>query len=58
MGKTSLADVRCASDDVDAQAGFPEASWSAEDERRLVRKIDFRIFPILIVLFILKFIDR
>lgn len=46
-----------ASDDVD----LPTTSyldWTASDERGLVRKIDLRIFPILIVLFILNFIDR
>lgn len=34
------------------------ASWDAEDEKRLVRKLDIRIFPVIIVLFILNFIDR
>lgn len=32
--------------------------WTQADEKALVRKIDFRIFPILILLFILNFIDR
>lgn len=34
------------------------SSWSAEDEKKLVRKLDFRIFPVIIILFILNFIDR
>lgn len=34
------------------------ASWNAEDEKKLVRKLDIRIFPVIIVLFILNFIDR
>ncbi|CAK4022668.1 major facilitator superfamily transporter [Lecanosticta acicola] len=33
-------------------------AWTREEERQLVRKLDFRIFPIIIVLFILNFIDR
>lgn len=33
-------------------------SWSAADENKLVRKLDFRIFPVIIILFILNFIDR
>ncbi|KAF2166180.1 hypothetical protein M409DRAFT_23369 [Zasmidium cellare ATCC 36951] len=33
-------------------------SWSAEDEKQLVRKLDIRIFPVIIILFILNFIDR
>lgn len=32
--------------------------WSAEDEKQLVRKLDMRIFPVIIILFILNFIDR
>ena len=32
--------------------------WTEADERALVRKIDLRIFPMLILLFILNFIDR
>lgn len=33
-------------------------TWSAQDGRKLVRKLDVRIFPILVLLFILNFIDR
>lgn len=33
-------------------------SWTPADERALVRKIDLRIFPMLITLIILNFIDR
>ncbi|KAL4933995.1 uncharacterized protein BDV17DRAFT_72169 [Aspergillus undulatus] len=33
-------------------------TWTAEDERALRWKIDLRVFPVLIVLFILNFIDR
>ncbi|ETN40837.1 uncharacterized protein HMPREF1541_05117 [Cyphellophora europaea CBS 101466] len=33
-------------------------SWSDADEKKLVRKMDLRIFPIMIILFILNFIDR
>jgi MFS family permease len=39
-------------------AGEGEAEWSAQDERALVRKIDVRIFPVMVFLFILNFIDR
>ncbi|EME85985.1 uncharacterized protein MYCFIDRAFT_81945 [Pseudocercospora fijiensis CIRAD86] len=35
-----------------------ETSWTADEERHLVRKLDIRIFPAIIVLFILNFIDR
>ena len=37
-------------------AGSP--TWDPAVEKALVRKIDLRIFPIMIVLFILNFIDR
>jgi fucose permease len=33
-------------------------SWTGKEEKALVRKIDIRIFPVLILLFILNFIDR
>ena len=33
-------------------------SWDASTEKRLVRKIDLRIFPVMVILFILNFIDR
>ncbi|KAI8219231.1 MFS transporter prlL [Colletotrichum sp. SAR 10_86] len=33
-------------------------NWDPATEKALVRKIDLRIFPVMIVLFILNFIDR
>ncbi|KAI9735006.1 MAG: hypothetical protein M1834_002089 [Cirrosporium novae-zelandiae] len=33
-------------------------TWTQKDEKLLVRKIDFRIFPVMVILFILNFIDR
>lgn len=33
-------------------------SWTAQDERALRLKIDLRIFPALVILFILNFLDR
>ncbi|KAL1872319.1 hypothetical protein VTK73DRAFT_1550 [Phialemonium thermophilum] len=33
-------------------------TWDSRAEKALVRKIDLRIFPVMIVLFILNFIDR
>lgn len=44
--------------DTDIQTGESNTAWTPADERALVRKIDLRIFPTLIVLFILNFIDR
>ncbi|KAF7190329.1 MFS transporter prlL [Pseudocercospora fuligena] len=41
----------------DAEA-VQEITWTADEERHLVRKLDIRIFPAIIVLFILNFIDR
>ncbi|KAF7552893.1 hypothetical protein G7046_g7272 [Stylonectria norvegica] len=34
------------------------ATWDPAAEKALVRKIDLRIFPVMIILFILNFIDR
>ncbi|CAH0028714.1 unnamed protein product, partial [Clonostachys rhizophaga] len=33
-------------------------TWGPDEEKALVRKMDIRIFPVMIVLFILNFIDR
>lgn len=44
--------------DNDGDVGVTTAVWTPDDERRLVRKIDLRIFPAIIVLFVLNFIDR
>ena len=33
-------------------------SWTAEEEKRLVRKIDWRILPVVTVLYLANFIDR
>jgi hypothetical protein len=35
-----------------------QADWDAAREKALVRKLDIRIFPAMIVLFILNFLDR
>ncbi|KAL2203301.1 major facilitator superfamily transporter [Sarocladium strictum] len=42
----------------DAPIGNAQDNWDANEEKRLVRKMDIRIFPIMIILFILNFIDR
>lgn len=44
-------------EDLDVAAGTA-VTWSPEEERKLVRKVDMRIFPVIIILFILNFIDR
>ncbi|KAJ1304616.1 hypothetical protein OPQ81_005758 [Rhizoctonia solani] len=36
----------------------PKASWSEEEERRLIRKLDWRILPVVIILYLANFIDR
>ncbi|KAK0385379.1 hypothetical protein NLU13_7855 [Sarocladium strictum] len=41
-----------------APGGDVQDNWDPDEERRLVRKMDVRIFPIMIVLFVLNFIDR
>ncbi|KAK9794143.1 putative Major facilitator superfamily (MFS) profile domain-containing protein [Seiridium cardinale] len=41
-----------------SNSGVEVETWDPKDEKALVRKIDFRIFPVLVVLFILNFIDR
>ncbi|GAA6003365.1 hypothetical protein JCM10207_000296 [Rhodosporidiobolus poonsookiae] len=33
-------------------------TWTAEEERKIVRKLDFRLLPLLWVLFMLSFLDR
>jgi hypothetical protein len=48
-----IADERSISHD----DGKPR-SWSPEAERKLVRKIDFRILPMLIIMYILNYVDR
>lgn len=40
------------------QSAAIEESWTPAEERSLVWKMDLRIFPTMIVLFILNFIDR
>lgn len=42
----------------DAPVGNAQDNWDPNEEKRLVRKMDIRIFPIMIILFILNFIDR
>lgn len=40
------------------QSSASTAPWDPAAEKALVRKIDLRIFPVMIILFILNFIDR
>jgi hypothetical protein len=35
-----------------------QPDWSPEAERALVRKIDMRILPMLIIMYILNYVDR
>lgn len=36
----------------------PKPDWDPEAERRLVRKMDLRILPMLILMYILNYVDR
>jgi fucose permease len=42
----------------DVATGTSVSNWTVMHEKALVLKIDLRIFPVLILLFILNFIDR
>jgi len=55
--KADMEKHNLATTSVDIQAEST-TGWTEADEKALVRKIDLRIFPTLIVLFILNFIDR
>lgn len=59
MFKKAIKEKEGISTEADMDIGV-EASleWTKADERALVRKIDLRIFPVLILLIILNFIDR
>lgn len=59
-GPTEKMDVGPPTVDLAAgdHASTTAAAWDAKAERALVRKIDLRIFPTMVILFILNFIDR
>lgn len=46
------------SEQAEETASIDQLAWTTEEEQHLVRKLDIRIFPVIIVLFILNFIDR
>jgi len=56
MDKSEYADEK--ERQSDTATGEASGDWDAEEERRLVRKIDLRCMPVLVILFILNFIDR
>jgi hypothetical protein len=35
-----------------------DEDWKREMDKKLVRKIDFRLLPILVILYLLNFLDR
>lgn len=45
-------------DSTEAAEDAETFSWKLDEENHLVRKLDIRIFPVIIVLFILNFVDR
>jgi fucose permease len=56
-GKNDTKDIDT-STPTDIASGTSVSNWTAKHEKALVRKIDLRIFPVLILFFILNFIDR
>lgn len=52
-GDIKIADERSLS-----QQDGTTRSWSPEAERKLVRKVDLRILPMLIIMYILNYVDR
>lgn len=40
------------------EAGHTSLEMTPEEEKRLVRKMDIRIFPIVTILYFLSFLDR
>ncbi|KAI0122798.1 MFS general substrate transporter [Daldinia grandis] len=56
---TIMANQKCAPHNVDAEvAGLPPGMIDAHAERRLLRKIDFHVWPILFVIYMMSFLDR
>lgn len=56
MDNMASKDVKAES--VTSHAGGEINTWDSKEEAALVRRIDLRIFPVMVVLFILNFIDR
>jgi MFS family permease len=57
VASNKLKPVAVTGSGVDVIAG-EAVPWDPQAEKALVRKIDLRIFPVMIILFILNFIDR
>lgn len=46
------------SDKEDAIHGLPDLTWSDEEETKIRRKLDFRVVPLVTLLYLLCFLDR
>lgn len=42
----------------DEETSSSELEWTEEEEKKLVRKIDFRVFPMMCIVFGLSLLDR
>lgn len=42
----------------DEESSSSELVWTADEEKKLVRKIDFRVFPMMCLVFGLSLLDR
>lgn len=51
-------DIKVADERSLSQHDGTTRSWSPEAERKLVRKVDLRILPMLIIMYILNYVDR
>lgn len=52
------ANMTCFDEEQGDSSSLALPTWDPAAERALVRKLDFRIFPTMIVLFVLNFVDR
>jgi hypothetical protein len=57
-GAMESKDYYWSSDHVESAASPDTPSISPEEERRLVRKMDWHIIPILVSLYVMSFLDR
>lgn len=63
LARITMANQKCAPHSADADAdaevaGLPPGMIDAHAERRLLRKIDFHVWPILFVIYMMSFLDR
>jgi hypothetical protein len=58
LNQREIGSASPTSDKLELDGDFADLTWTEEEERKIRRKLDFRVVPLVTLLYLLCFLDR